>query len=79
MLELRTSLSNQAQLVIFSLKTKIKNMDNEDEICEACGEVMVDGKCEECEEGEEGEQLNKERMSVLIQNPLAFAAGFEFC
>ncbi len=30
-------------------------MDNEDEICEACGEVMVDGKCEECEEGEEGE------------------------
>lgn len=27
----------------------------DDEICEECGEVMVDGKCEQCEEEKEEE------------------------
>ena len=51
MLELRTSLRGQAKLSI--IKDKI-NMEDE-EICGKCGEVMVDGKCEECEEGEDAE------------------------
>lgn len=27
----------------------------ENEICDECGEAMVDGKCEECEEEEDAE------------------------